>query len=688
MALTTDENTQSPLHVYTEWLGNELQPINLNVIPNRKLEQDFPLLEKLIADLDDDCLLNYARMTIVLPDSTIAYSSKTLDIRNEYICGGGTLGQHEYFVQTQFFEAEGMFSDEARLCTVDPHADVLTVPFSSNTWMTILYNHQEALKNTVNCLDRPTNMVEIGQRGHLFNERNRISAELSEMTVLQKISCRKTIAHGYRASTVIAAFFWKFDVTFLPAEAGVTSFGSVIRPKRAVVDFWPTNEVDNIQLQRFESSFAIKDEAGSFDEYFPSYSFDGTHSMSAPAYFDRYEQTNDASFDDGGTIQETAESSDGTISDSEDDSEQLGDLTEASQHPMTMFDYAGVPEQNHHPHLLGPLDGLALGINFAGHKNTYGPTSIQPDGLDDHGDLSMTALSSQAMTSFPDQNFAAYPPMSIMRPQGHGMIDTEPTHFHHYHRVPRYQHAHQPHLNHFDADVSSNVNAQLTTELAQDTVSFSNSADQHHQPQEEISHVDHLLFHMPPPLYRHDTDTTISVNDIDEFERLASQDVTDCPIAQEAQMFEFDIGTHPDTVIDHTNGIVPEVSQDDNSNDHHHFSQLHELADIATATTEDDDGWELLPRAGMEPTGDVSMQGETSLRHSASFEVLLIQTSCRSDTPAIAVEHAENALMLLLTSLLACYVQTSCKCHALSKAFSSEYCSCSSFIYLVLLYCN
>jgi len=197
MALTTDENTQSPLHVYTEWLGNELQPINLNVIPNRKLEQDFPLLEKLIADLDDDCLLNYARMTIVLPDSTIAYSSKTLDIRNEYICGGGTLGQHEYFVQTQFFEAEGMFSDEARLCTVDPHADVLTVPFSSNTWMTILYNHQEALKNTVNCLDRPTNMVEIGQRGHLFNERNRISAELSEMTVLQKISCRKTIAHGY-----------------------------------------------------------------------------------------------------------------------------------------------------------------------------------------------------------------------------------------------------------------------------------------------------------------------------------------------------------------------------------------------------------------------------------------------------------------------------------------------------------
>ena len=616
MALITDEHPQSPLHVYTEWQGNQLQTLDLNFNPLTKWEQDMPLLEKLVGDIDDDCVLKYARMTIVLPDSTIAYSAKKLDIRNEYSSGEGTLGQHDYLVQTQFFDGEAMFSDEARPCTVDPHADVLTVPLSSAKWMKLLYNHQEALRNTVNCLDEPTTFAELSQRGHLLNEQARIGAEVREITVLQKISCRKTIAHGNIFSKVIAAFYWKLDVTFSPGEAGVTSFGNVIRPKRAVADFWHTNEVDILHPQRFESSFAIKDETDSFDEYYPSYSFDGTHSMSAPAYLDRYEQSHDASFDDGGNMQQDANSSDGTISDAEDDSEQLGDLTEASQHPMTMFDYAGVPEQNNHPHLLGPLDGLALGINFAGHKNPYDPAAIRTDGLDEHGDLSMAALSSQAMTSFPAQSFAAYPPISTMRPQGHGLIDTEPTHFHHYHRVPRYQHAQQPHLSLFDAKISPTGNAQLAPELVQSTMSFSHSHIQHHQNQETGSNVDNLLYQFPPRLHRHDTDTTISVNDIADFERLASQDVTDCPVAQEAQMFQFDIGTLHDTALEHATGIVPEVNQDDNSNEHHNFSQLHELADVATATTEDDDGWELLPRAGMDLAVDVSMHGEASVWHS------------------------------------------------------------------------
>jgi len=620
MALITDEYSQSPLHVYTEWLENESQPLDLNAM---KWEGDFPLLEQLITELDDDCVLHYARMTIGLPDSTIACSSKTLDIRNEYACGGGTLGQHEYAVQTQFFDAEGMMFDEAKRCTVDLHANVLTAPFASTKWVELLHSHQEALKQTINCLDSPTNFVELSERAHLLSEQARICAEMREMTVLQKISCRKNNAHGDTYSQVIAAFYWKFSVTFVPGEAGVTSFGSVVRPKRPEM-IWPTNEVDILHPHRFESSFAIKDEAGSFDEFYPSYSFDGTHSMSAPAYHDRYEQRHDASFDDGGTIHETANSSDGTISDREDDSEQLGNLTEVPQHPLSMFDYASMHEQGRHPQLLGPLDGLALGINFTGHKNIYDPASLHPVGIDNHGDLSMAGISSEAITSFPAQSFAACPPISTVRPQGHGMIDTEPTHFHHYHRVPRYQHAQQPHLDHFDAKYSFAAHAQLRPELSQSTMSFAHSPSQlqqHHQ--EESSNVDNLLYQFPPPLYRHDTDTTISVNDIDEFERLASQDVTDYPIAQEAQMFEFDSAPHTDTVIDHVGGIVPEINLEDNSNDLHHFSQLHELAEIATATTEEDDGWELLPRAGMESAVDVGMQGEIYLQHIAFSEVLL-----------------------------------------------------------------
>jgi len=646
MALITDDHPQNPLHVYTEWLVNESQPLDLNAM---KWVGDFPLLEQLIAQVDDDCLLNYARVTIVLPDSTIACSSKKLDIRNEYAYSGGTLGQHEHVVQTQFFNAEGLMFDDVKRCTVDFQADVLTVPFSSAKWVTLLHAHQEALKQTINCLDKPASFVELSERAHLMSEQAHISAEIREMTVLQKISYRKTNAHGHAYSKVIAAFYWKFSVTFSPGEAGVTSFGSVVRPKRTEADLtWPTNDIDSLHTQRFESSFAIKDEAGSFDEYYPSYSFDGTQSMSAPAYLDRYEQSHDASFEYGvgGTIHETANSSDGTISDREDDSEQLGDLTETSQHSMTMFDYAGMPEQARHPQLLGPLDGLALGINFAGHKNTYEPPSLHPTGLENHGDLSMATLSSDAITSFPAQSFAVYPPISTMRPQGHGLIETEPTHFHHYHRLPRYQRA-QPHLDQFDAKSSSAAHAQLGPELFQSTMSFARDPSQHHQHhhQEETSDVDNLLYQFTPRLYRHDTDTTISVNDIDEFERLASQDVTDYPVAQEAQMFEFDSAPHTGTVINHTSGIVPEVHKDDNSDDLHHLSQLHELADIATATTDDDDGWELLPRTGMDSAVDVSMQGEICFHHIAFFEVLLIQTSCRSDNPPSGgPEHYDNAL--------------------------------------------
>lgn len=609
-------------------------------------------------EVDEACIIVNAEMTLALPDTNIDLTGKMLHLYHTYYCSSSMLKEHDFKAYTQFYDdMQPVHEPFEQKC--QPHAEekapVLDVPFFSGHWMAMLNKYANVLKQAVDGASGSLRELDYLRNPRLNKAKAHIDAGMRRMSAIQKVFHRGLNAQGQQSETVVMVIYWKFRLTRSPEELGTTSFRNFIRPvPRTVPDYWSSSELPIGHAKREESSFAIKDETMSFDSSFalplsyemmelPAYSFnDATQSASLdfPSYASAdYQHSYDTQIYGHGMMTELPTPTDGSGSD--EDGSDMADLTQITDADMTMFEYAGMhgglDEQVPHRQLLGPGDGLALGIGMAEHLQAYDPTLLSTTAAGLHHDRDQHEELANVVhhpAGFAPHSFPPFPALSATTSQmEHALatgqdVDNEPTRFHHYHRVPRLQHPH--HDQHGTPEIHTPIHEELPIGpgLILATPWFPHHDQENHHL--NTHHNQDLLLPHPPRLYRHDTDTTISVEDVEEFERLASQEVV-YSHAQVPELFELDADDK--TIIGH------DMSQDaedvlkrniENSvHARHTEHNLHDLAAVAAASFDDAD-WEMLP-APPDSAVAVSFKGDhvsihtlatAAAEHDADWEML------------------------------------------------------------------
>jgi hypothetical protein len=625
--ITLCNENKAAIHTYTAWHKTKGPAHDLDALPKSQWTQHFPLLEEIIAEVGGDCSVLHAETTLALADIDTVYDGKNLTIESTHLCNAITGLGHGYHVYNQFYNDLVSVAHHKADCPLmmegpDP---LVHVPFFSTHWTEVLMKYATALKQAGEAPGHGLREPENVRITRLNQARSTIDEELRRMTAIQKITHSTVNSHARTTEKAVLVIYWKFGRTKSNAEMGTTTFRDFILPpvSRIMPDIWATNDRPIHGVKHEESSFAIRDENSSYDNAFemPYHHMkledQLAYPFNEPAHFGSLDFPSYSSADYAtsfhkrpyapNTLADLSVPAD--LSNSDEDGSDFAELTQATSTDVSMFDYSNLPTASNEyttlPHLMGPGDGLALGISLPLHLQSFDQVLSNTSAIDDHDDNvrhdGLVGVE-QPIAAFAPHSFPPYPAMSSTATQmenafaaAQGHIE-EPTHFHHYHRVPRLQQPHgHSHMGTPEVHTPIHEDGPMGSSLvlAQPWYPQQQQQIQHNQYTQAIT-VDSLLQHhpQPPRLYRHNTDTTISAEDVEEFERLASQEVVYArAIGAGPQLY--DTGGDDETIVD---GDLSQDRHDDfRSKAHLH---MHGLAAVAAATQAgfaDDADWELLP---------------------------------------------------------------------------------------------